>query len=98
MNNYLDPDAMFTYPMDFTPFEQHDGCWHGSDTRSYTEARHIRDKGERFFVELGEIPGVSPIWSWRTTTTQSARSTSSRTPARTSGSTWKPSPFAHTTT
>lgn len=58
--NYLDPDVMFTRPMDFTPFELHDGRWHGSDTRSYTGAQYIRQKGEQLFVELCEIAEVSP--------------------------------------
>ena len=60
VHNYLDPDVMFTHPMDFTPFEQHDERWYGSDTRSYTGAQYIREKGEQLFVELCEIAGVSP--------------------------------------
>lgn len=58
--NYLDPDCIFTQPMDFTPFEQPDGRWYGSDTRSYTGAQYIREKGEQLFVELCEIAEVSP--------------------------------------
>ena len=58
--NYLDPDCIFTQPMDFTPFEQHDGRWYGSDTSSYTGAHYIREKGEQLFVELCEIADVSP--------------------------------------
>lgn len=58
--NYLDPDVMFTQQMDFTPFEQHDGRWYGSDTRSYTGAQYIREKGEQLFLELCEIADVSP--------------------------------------
>ena len=60
VHNYLDPDVVFTHPMDFTPFEQHDGCWYGSDTRSYTGAQYIRDKGEQLFLDLCEIADVSP--------------------------------------
>lgn len=58
--NYLDPDVLFTKPMDFTPFEQHDRCWYGSDTRSYTGAQYIREKGEQLFLELCEIAEVPP--------------------------------------
>ena len=58
--NYLDPDVMFTKPMDFTPFEQPDGRWYGSGTRSYTGAQYIREKGEQLFLELCEIADVSP--------------------------------------
>lgn len=58
--NYLDPDCIFTHPMDFTPFEQHDGRWYGSDTGSYTGAQYIREKGEQLFVELCEIAHISP--------------------------------------
>lgn len=57
---YLDPDVMFTKPMDFTPYEQHDGRWYGSNTRSYTGAEYIRGKGEQLFVELCEIADVDP--------------------------------------
>ena len=60
VHNYLDPDVMFTHPMDFTPFEQYDGRWYGSDTRSYTGAQYIREKGEQLFLDLCEIAGVSP--------------------------------------
>lgn len=60
VHNYLDPDVMFTHPMDFTPFEQHDGRWYGSDTRSYTGAQYIREKGEQLFLDLCEIADVSP--------------------------------------
>lgn len=58
--NYLDPDVMFTHPMDFTPFEQHDGRWYGSNTRSYTGAQYIREKGEQLFLDLCAIADVSP--------------------------------------
>lgn len=58
--NYLDPDVMFTRPMDFTPFERDDDRWYGSDTRSYTGAQYIRDKGEQLFLDLCEIADVDP--------------------------------------
>lgn len=57
--NYLDPDCVFTKPMDFTPFEA-DDRWYGSDTRNYTGAQYIRDKGEQLFLDLCEITGISP--------------------------------------
>ena len=60
VHNYLDPDVMFTHPLDFTPFEQHDGRWFGSDTRSYTGAQYIREKGEQLFLDLCAIADVSP--------------------------------------
>ena len=31
--NYLDPDCVFTRPMDFAPFVAGDDTWYGSDTR-----------------------------------------------------------------
>ena len=58
--NYLDPDVMFTRPMDFKTYETHDGRWYGSNTRSYTGAGYIREKGEQLFVELCAIAGVEP--------------------------------------
>lgn len=58
--NYLDPDCIFTRPMDFTPFEQHDQRWYGSDTRSYTGAQYIREKGDGLFLELCDIAEVDP--------------------------------------
>lgn len=58
--NYLDPDVLFTKPMDFTPFSQDDGCWYGSNTGSYTGSAYIRAKGEGLFEDLCEIAGVSP--------------------------------------
>lgn len=60
VHNYLDPDVMFTHPMDFTPFERDDGRWFGSDTRSYTGAQYIREKGEQLFLDLCAIADVSP--------------------------------------
>lgn len=58
--NYLDPDVLFTQPMDFTPYEQPHGRWYGSDTRSYTGAQYIRDKGEQLFLDLCAIGDVDP--------------------------------------
>lgn len=58
--NYLDPDVMFTGPMDFSPYEAHDGRWYGSDTRSYTGAQYIREKGEQLFLDLCDIAGADP--------------------------------------
>ncbi len=57
--NYLDPDCVFTRPMDFTPFEA-DDRWYGSDTRSYTGAQYIREKGEQLFLDLCAIADVPP--------------------------------------
>lgn len=56
---YLDPDCVFTRPMDFGTLEA-DDRWYGSDTRSYTGAGYIREKGEQLFVDLCDISGVSP--------------------------------------
>lgn len=58
--NFLDPDCIFTHPMDFSPYEEDDGCWYGSDTRSYSGADYIREKGERLFHEICEIAGITP--------------------------------------
>ncbi len=58
--NFLDPDCIFTHAMDFSPFEQDDGCWYGSDTRSYSGADYIRGKSERLFQEICEIADISP--------------------------------------
>jgi hypothetical protein len=58
--NYLDPDCVFTRPMDFTPFLGDDDRWYGSDTRSYTGVQYIRDKGEQLFLDLCKIADVSP--------------------------------------
>ena len=58
--NFLDPDCIFTHPMDFSPYEQDDGCWYGSDTRSYSGADYIRSKGEPLFLEICEIAGITP--------------------------------------
>lgn len=56
--NYLDPDCVFTRAMDFTPFEHPGQVWHGSDTRSYTGATYIREKGEQLLLDLCEIADV----------------------------------------
>jgi len=58
--NYLDPDCVFTRPMDFSPFEADDRVWYGSDTRSYTGVQYIREKGDPLFLDLCQISGVSP--------------------------------------
>jgi len=58
--NYLDPDCVFTRPMDFAPFRAGDDTWYGSNTRSYTGVQYIRDKGEQLFLDLCGISGVSP--------------------------------------
>lgn len=58
--NLLDPDCVFTKPMDFTPFAQPGPEWFGSDTGGYTSAGYIRSKGEQLFLELCEIADVSP--------------------------------------
>jgi len=58
--NFLDPDCIFTHPMDFSPYEQDDGCWYGSATGSYSGADYIRSKGERLFIEICEIAGITP--------------------------------------
>lgn len=59
--NYLDPDCVFTKPMDFTAFEDaDDNRWYGSDTRLYTGAEYIRSKGEQLFLDLCAISGVDP--------------------------------------
>ncbi|WP_165490009.1 hypothetical protein [Propioniciclava sinopodophylli] len=58
--NYLDPDVLFTRPMDFSPFERENGCWYGSDTGSYTSASYIRSKGEQLFLDLCLIAEVDP--------------------------------------
>lgn len=57
--NYLDPDVVFTHPMDFTPFIQ-DDIWYGSDTRSYTGVSYIKSKGEHVFNKMCEICEVDP--------------------------------------
>ena len=98
VHNYLDPDVMFTHPMDFTPFEQHDGRWYGSDTRSYTGAQYIREKGEQLFLDLCAIADSRLRPSLSTTITPSAPSISSRMPAPTSGSTSSGTPSRPTTT
>lgn len=59
-HNYLDPDVLFTRPMDFAPYEAHDNTWYGSDTRSYTGAEYIRSKGEQLFLDLCRIGDVDP--------------------------------------
>lgn len=58
--HYLDPDCVFTRPMDFEPFLADDNTWYGSGTRSYTGARYIREKGEQLFLDLCAISGVAP--------------------------------------
>ena len=58
--NYLDPDCIFTKPMEFAPFEVDDGRWYGSSTRSYTGADYIRGKGEQLFLDLCEIAEIDP--------------------------------------
>lgn len=58
--NYLDPDCVFTRPMDFAPFLGDDNRWYGSDTRSYTGAQYIREKGEQLFLDLCAIADVAP--------------------------------------
>jgi len=54
---YLDPDCIFTKPMNFEPFIG-DDIWYGSDTRSYTGVKYIKDKGEQLFYEMCAICGV----------------------------------------
>lgn len=58
--NYLDPDCVLTKPMDFAPLLTDDKIWYGSDTRSYTGAQYIREKGEQLFLDLCAIADVSP--------------------------------------
>lgn len=58
--HYLDPDCVFTRPMDFTPFLGDDNRWFGSDTRSYTGVDYLRGKGEQLFLDLCDISGVTP--------------------------------------
>ena len=58
--NYLDPDCVFTRPMDFSPLESDGRLWYGSDTRSYTGVQYIREKGDQLFLDLCQISGVSP--------------------------------------
>lgn len=54
---YLDPDVLFTKPMDFSVFEK-DDKWYVSDTRSYIDSRYIRSKGEPIFDKMCEIVGI----------------------------------------
>jgi len=56
--NYIDPDCVFTRPMDFEPFERDGLIWHGSDTHSYTGAGYIREKGEQLLLDVCEIADV----------------------------------------
>lgn len=58
--NYLDPDCVFTRPMDFTPLQGDDNVWYGSSTRSYTGAQYIRAKGDQLFLDLCAIAEVDP--------------------------------------
>lgn len=58
--NYLDPDCIFTKPMDFTPFLEDDNTWYGSDTYGYTGEKYIKEKGEQLFYDLCNIVGVDP--------------------------------------
>lgn len=58
--NFLDPDCVFTHRMDFSPYEKDDGCWYGSNTRSYSGADYISSKGERLFLDICDIAGIAP--------------------------------------
>ena len=42
------------------PLRADDDRWYGSDTRSYTGAQYIREKGEQLFLDLCAIADVSP--------------------------------------
>lgn len=58
--NYLDPDCVFTRPMDFTPFRDTSSRrWYGSNTRSYTGADYLRSKSDELLHELCAIAEVS---------------------------------------
>ena len=59
--NYLDPDCVFTRPMDFAPFLAGGDTWYGSDTSSYTGVQYIRDKGEQLFLELCGIARLQQL-------------------------------------
>lgn len=56
--NYLDPDVVFTKPMDFEPFIN-DDKWYGSSTKSYTGTSYIKSKAEQLLSDLCDIAGVS---------------------------------------
>ena len=56
--NYLDPDVVFTKPMDFEPFIN-DDKWYGSSTKSYTGITYIKSKAEKLLTDLCGIAGVS---------------------------------------
>ena len=57
---YLDSDCIFTQPMDFTPFEQADNTWYGSDTAGYTGEKYIREKGDQLWLDLLNIAELNP--------------------------------------
>lgn len=56
--NYLDPDVVFTKPMDFDPFIN-DDKWYGSSTKGYTGTTYIKSKADQLLVDLCDIAGVS---------------------------------------
>jgi len=58
--NYLDPDCIFTQPMDFKPFYTEENVWFGSGTKSYTGEKYIKSKGIQLFYDLCDIVGLSP--------------------------------------
>jgi hypothetical protein len=58
--HYLDPDCIFTKPMDFTPFMVDTNTWFGSDTGSYTGEKYIKSKGNQLFYDICELVGVNP--------------------------------------
>lgn len=56
---YLDPDVVFTKPLDFSQFEK-DDTWYVSDTISYIGSEYIKSKSPELFKRMCEIVGVNP--------------------------------------
>lgn len=57
---YLDPDVLFTKPIDFTQFER-DNIWYVSDTRSYIDSKYIKSKSPELFQRMCDVVNISPI-------------------------------------
>ena len=54
---YMDPDVVFTKPPDFSKY-MNDDIWYVSDSRSYTNSKYIKSKGDDIFQLMCDIVGI----------------------------------------